>query len=372
MQQVTRTQPVKPEEHLSVSQYTQCLMSAAGGKQLRLCHQPHLQRPTVAAFCVNHKLRQAGSHECQQAATQASAMGLEARIMQMQWPQLPTTGHLMEEASILRYQLLQQMCKACNISVLLTGHHAGDQAETFMMRLTRGSGIAGLAGIAEVSWSSLESEHPLLLVRPFLELPKWQLEAACTEQGLTWANDPTNQDTTYLRNHVRALLSQSETQHQAKQKRLAGDAEPHSLHTSPHQSCTANQDKQQPEKHAYVSDMGVEPFDAAGQCPAGVGPAILQVQRRCAAARKALSSAAKDLVQASLQLPDGPRHHPPSSQREHATQLQGARLSTLAVKPFAEAHPDVACHALTAVMQVGSVFCLSMSGHAGLCRAVLW
>ncbi|KAL3139623.1 hypothetical protein ABBQ38_003940 [Trebouxia sp. C0009 RCD-2024] len=355
MQQVTRTQPVKLEQHLSVSQYMQCVMSAAGGKQLRLCHQPRLQRPTVAALCVDHKLRQQGSHECQQAATQASAMGLKSHIMQVQWPQLPTTGHLMEQASIMRYQLLHHMCKACKISVLLTGHHAGDQAETFMMRLTRGSGVAGLAGIAEVSWSSFESEHPLLLVRPFLELPKWQLEAACTEQGLTWANDPTNQDTTYLRNHMRALLSQSESQHQAKQQRLAGDGEPHSLHFSPHQSRTVNQDKQQPEKHAYVSDMGLEPLpDAASECPEGVVPAIVQVQRRCAAAHKALSSAAKDLVQASLQVPDGPLHHPASCQREHATQQQGASMSTLAVKPFAEAHQDVACHALTAVMQAMS------------------
>lgn len=125
MRQVTITQPTNLEQHLSASQYTQCLVSTLGMKQLKLCHQPARQQPTIAAFCVDHHLRPESSHECQQAAEQASAMGLESHVMQMQWPQLPATGHLMEQASIMRYQLLQQACKAHDISVLLTGHHAG-------------------------------------------------------------------------------------------------------------------------------------------------------------------------------------------------------------------------------------------------------
>lgn len=116
---------MKLEQHLSASQYMQCLVSTLGTKQLRLCQQPAQQKPTVAAFCVDHQLRPESSHECQQAANQASAMGLESHVMQMQWPQLPASGHLMEQASIMRYQLLQQACKAHHISVLLTGHHAG-------------------------------------------------------------------------------------------------------------------------------------------------------------------------------------------------------------------------------------------------------
>ncbi|KAL0040838.1 hypothetical protein WJX79_006889 [Trebouxia sp. C0005] len=129
----------------------------------------------------------------------------------------PRQGRLMETASINRYLLLHRACKAKNISVLLTGHHAGDQAENLMIRTSRGSGIAGLAGICQASWSFLDTDHPLLLVRPFLDVHKGILEAACREQGLTWANDATNLDTSYLRNRMRALLSQTRTPAQSQQ-----------------------------------------------------------------------------------------------------------------------------------------------------------
>ena len=125
MSQVTDTQPMKLEQHLSASQFSQRLMSTVELKQLSLCQQPSLKKPTIVAFCVDHQLRSASSHECQQAANQASAMGLGCHVMHMQWPELPATGHLMEQASIMRYQLLQQACQAHHISVLLTGHHAG-------------------------------------------------------------------------------------------------------------------------------------------------------------------------------------------------------------------------------------------------------
>ena len=198
-----------------------------------------------------------------------------------------------------------------------------------------------------------DSDHPLLLVRPLLELPKWQLEAACTEQGLTWADDPTNYNTAYLRNHLRALLSKPLPQPQAKRDHLERRSELSTPLTSLslHQLPSLDQAKQQPGELLASSQLGADSaFDA--ECIGGIVPAVLRVQRRCAAAHNALSSAAKDLVQASLQLPDRPRQHQHSQQREPLAQQEVSGW-TLAVKPFAEAGPDVALHALTAVMQVG-------------------
>ena len=202
-----------------------------------------------------------------------------------------------------------------------------------------------------------DTDHPLLLVRPFLELPKWQLEAACTEQGLTWADDPTNLDTTYLRNHLRALLSKPVSGHQAKQEVLESNSElstQRSSHNS-HQLPGLDKNTQQPDKANSLSSTqpGADSLSNA-ECVGGIVPAILQVQRRCAAAHSALSAAAKDLVQASLQLPDRPRQQQKSHQHESLAQQEVSGW-TLAVQPFAAAQSDVALHALTAVMQVGAL-----------------
>lgn len=217
-----------------------------------------------------------------------------------------------------------------------------------------------------------DTDHPLLLVRPFLELPKWQLEAACTEQGLTWADDPTNRNTAYLRNHLRALLSKPMPQPQAQSKHdclerhseLSTQLSSLSLHQLP----SLDEESQQPDKPYYINGMAADcSSDAA--CMGGIVPSVLQVQRRCAAAHNALSSAAKDLFQASLQLPARPRQRQQSQQRDPLAQ-QAVSDWTLAVKPFAEAHPDVALHALTAVMQVGgfslSMHCWAMHSYAAV------
>ena len=202
-------QPIPLEKYLSVSQHLQCLLDPAIAQKLKLQQNMGTPQPNVAALCINHALRMESQYECQHAASQAAAMGLQPDIMQMEWLEKPRQGRLMETASIKRYLLLHRACKAKNISVLLTGHHAGehkscgpaylstcflmqqilglfhpahwcswnyvlicpytrlqghtnggcvypgDQAENLMIRTSRGSGIAGLASISQASWSFL-------------------------------------------------------------------------------------------------------------------------------------------------------------------------------------------------------------------------
>lgn len=119
-------QPNPLEEHLSVSQHLQCLLNPATAQKLKLQQNKKTQQPNVAALCINHALRMESQHECEHAASQAAAMGLQPDIMQMKWLETPRQGRLMETASINRYLLLHRACKAKNISVLLTGHHAGE------------------------------------------------------------------------------------------------------------------------------------------------------------------------------------------------------------------------------------------------------
>ncbi|DBB04024.1 TPA: hypothetical protein ACH3X1_013083 [Trebouxia sp. C0004] len=362
-------QPIPIEEHLSVSQHLQCLLNPATAQKIKLQQNMKTQQPNVAALCINHALRMESQYECQHAASQAAAMGLQPDIMQMEWLQKPRQGRLMETASINRYLLLHKACKARNISVLLTGHHAGDQAENLLIRASRGSGIAGLASISQASWSFLDTDHPLLLVRPFLDVHKWILEAACREQGLTWANDPTNLDTSFLRNRMRALLSQHQTPAQSHPpiSNLTSSSECLSATLDSvdlHAHCWQASSDATPKEHQSSSHSTQAVQESAGglqadatlshsENSANIIQAILHVQQRCAAAHDIVSSQAKALLTDSLKLNER------NDQKQGMTSIesgqQSSRLWSLAVKPFAEAQPAVALLALSAILQV----CLS-------------
>jgi tRNA(Ile)-lysidine synthase len=90
-------------------------------------------------------------------------------------------------------------CHAHDIPALVTAHHLDDQAETFLMRLRRGSGLDGLAAIPEESvWSGIA------VLRPLLDMPKARLAATLEAAGLGWAEDPSNRDERFERARVRA------------------------------------------------------------------------------------------------------------------------------------------------------------------------
>ena len=82
--------------------------------------------------------------------------------------------------------------------VLLTAHHADDQAETFFLNLLRGSGSAGLRGIAAFKWLS---ETPIL--RPLLAISRGELEQYADDCQLSWFDDPSNQSDRFNRNYLR-------------------------------------------------------------------------------------------------------------------------------------------------------------------------
>lgn len=86
--------------------------------------------------------------------------------------------------------------------VIVTAHHAGDQAETMYMRLRRGTTLAGLRGIQEVRVLD-EASHTPSLYRPFLSVSRADLLAYAREHNLTWCEDESNSDTKFARNFIR-------------------------------------------------------------------------------------------------------------------------------------------------------------------------
>lgn len=104
-----------------------------------------------------------------------------------------------EAARTVRYEALREMALELSLERLVTAHHADDQAETVLLRLLRGTGPDGLAGIRERSDDGW-------IARPLLRVARSQLEAYARQQQLGWREDASNADPRYARNRLRQLL----------------------------------------------------------------------------------------------------------------------------------------------------------------------
>ena len=102
-----------------------------------------------------------------------------------------------DAARNLRYRELWQYVDELGADFLLTAHHAGDQAETVLMQLLRGSGTAGLGGMQVQAGR---------LMRPLLFVQRSEIEAYCRERNLSFCHDSTNDDVRYTRNRIRREL----------------------------------------------------------------------------------------------------------------------------------------------------------------------
>ena len=157
--------------------------------------QPHLK---LSIATVDHGFRPEARAEAEFVAQTAEALGLSCTILTREGP-VPDSG-LQEAAREARYDLLYGCARAIDARVLVTAHHADDQAETVLMRLCHASGPSGLAG--------MRSDMPrgaVTLMRPFLNVPKARLAASLVELGLESLNDPSNADPRFERVRLRHL-----------------------------------------------------------------------------------------------------------------------------------------------------------------------
>jgi tRNA(Ile)-lysidine synthase len=154
----------------------------------------------VLALTVDHGLRPAAAAEAAEVAALCAARGVPHATLP--WVGAKPVANLQAEARRVRYALMRDACVAAGIGVLITAHHADDQAETLLMRLARGSG-AGLAGIRVQR--SLGAG--VVLVRPLLAMRRSLLAAIVADAGIVPVVDPTNDDPHYDRTHARRLLA---------------------------------------------------------------------------------------------------------------------------------------------------------------------
>src|SRR5258706_1851965 len=155
--------------------------------------------PRVIAVTVDHGLRPGAAAEAREVKRLARSLDLPHRTLRWTGPK-PRAG-LPAAARSARYRLLAQAARASDATHILTAHTRDDQAETLLMRMLRGSGIAGLAAMAR------ESERDgLLLARPFLDISKSQLIATLRKAKVGFAQDPTNRDLNFTRPRIRTLM----------------------------------------------------------------------------------------------------------------------------------------------------------------------
>jgi tRNA(Ile)-lysidine synthase len=151
----------------------------------------------LLALTVDHGLRPDSAAEAASVSRLLAGRGIPHETLP--WTDdKPATG-LQEAARDARHALLAGRCRREGILHLCLGHQAEDLAETLLLRLARGSGVDGLAGMAAVRETA-----GLRLLRPLLSFPKARLEATCRAAGLDWVRDPSNTAPRFARARLRA------------------------------------------------------------------------------------------------------------------------------------------------------------------------
>ena len=153
----------------------------------------------VTILVVDHSLRKDSANEAKMVFSNAKNLGFKCKILKWRGDK-PLAG-IQEAARIARYNLMASWCEKNNIDTLFLAHHLGDQVETFLMRLSKGSGVDGLSSMNKIS-----SYSNITLVRPFLEVSKKNLIKIAEASKLKWISDPTNLNSQFQRARIRKIL----------------------------------------------------------------------------------------------------------------------------------------------------------------------
>jgi tRNA(Ile)-lysidine synthase len=180
---------------------------------------------SVLALTVDHGLRPDSTDEAAQVGQWAGARGIAHETLR--WTGAKPRSGIQAAARQARYALLSEACAARGILHLGFAHHADDQAETVLFRRERGSGPAGLAGMA-----ASRSLGPARLIRPLLGHRKSALIETCRHFGQDFFEDPSNRSDRFARTALRRQLTGDPERRdvllraavQAASQRVAADA----------------------------------------------------------------------------------------------------------------------------------------------------
>lgn len=157
---------------------------------------------------VDHGLAKESNKRASDVKAQAKKLGLGCEILS--WKGSKPKSDIEAAARDARYRLMGQWCRANKISFLYVAHSQDDQAETFLLRLARGSGLDGLSAMREIAPFPLEGFSNLSLVRPLLDMTRDDLRRFLKARAIPWHEDPMNADPRFARVRLRVIRAELE------------------------------------------------------------------------------------------------------------------------------------------------------------------
>ena len=189
--------PPDPDRHVGVA-------VSGGGDSVALLHLMtracRHQGVPLSAVTVDHALRDGSAAEAEMVAGLCATLGVPHQTLR--WTHGPVAGNLMDAARRARRSLIADWAAAVRVTQVALGHTADDQAETFLMALSRSAGLDGLSGMP-VTWRA----DGIRWARPLLDTTRAALRDYLRRHGVGWVEDPTNDDMRFERVRVRQVLA---------------------------------------------------------------------------------------------------------------------------------------------------------------------
>lgn len=186
------------QKKFSYLQHESILIALSGGlDSVVLTHLMHKMNPDCTLAHCNFNLRGKESDLDEAFAKElGNQLGLEVETTSFATQKKATEEKISIQmaARELRYQWFDQIAKRRKIKYILTAHHKDDVLETFLINLTRGTGLEGLTGIPEKNGA---------IIRPLLPFSKEELQKYAEENAITWREDQSNASNKYARNKIR-------------------------------------------------------------------------------------------------------------------------------------------------------------------------
>ncbi len=169
---------------------------SGGVDSMCLLYWLHNIKMDVVCLHVNHRLRPEADIETEYVKSVCEKLNIPVHIFY--WDDKKPENGLEAAARQARYKMMTDFCHENNIEYLLTAHQSDDQIETFLMNLSRGSGLFGLSGMMQ------ESERDgIKILRPLLNVPRSEIKKYCEDNNIKYFVDSMNTDEHYTRVKIR-------------------------------------------------------------------------------------------------------------------------------------------------------------------------